>query len=658
MLTYIKNTLLEIFNKTKNSDSQVLLNYESFDVLVVDTDNKWVNTIKQTLQTSILSNNDLCLNCVQATTLNQALGQLTQKHFNIVLTDLHLHDATGFLIIEQLKKHTGDTPVVIVSNMTNWSSIITAAQVGVSDFMSKRELNPEMLLRSMFGAIERGKLEENLKSSRKLYKNLTEMMPVGMIQTDKNLCITYANDTFCNYFQLSSENVVKQSFRDLLEPSVNWNKILLHLEKTKSYEEFETKGSCDASKEKSFLVIIRYFNTDAHGKTAGYQCIIVDTTVQKLINYDRNIENQLQLLQERIGNIFSEINSSLTSILLDTESVAIEENSELHRNHLKRINQNILSSRSILKPFLCESSDVSVRWEQMDTNKLLETCFKNVGQTIRNGIHYDYTLPSETRYCILEPNFIQRIIKELIRNSIEAIQKNGTISITVSISQNSKEHKSRLIESSLMEECLKITVKDTGSGMKEEVIPRVVEPLYTTKGPKHAGLGLTEVWKLVKAHNGLLEIDSVVDMGTEVKLTLPITDIDHVEFTSSRNKVEKRIHNIILVEDDDSLREATTSLLRHYGHCVNSFANGAEALHYFSKNIEKIDTIITDFDIPVLDGSQLIANVRKICQNVNIVLVTGLEQKDAIVELNTDLVNKVLFKPYSGKDLQKTLTAL
>jgi PAS domain S-box-containing protein len=655
--TFYEKLFDTIFGQTASYPNNSI-DYEDLHILILDIDPEWFHKVEKLLASAGLGGDNLRVKLLQVSTLGQAIEELNRNQFNVVLTDLHLEDATGFLITNQLKNHAAETPLVVITNMANWSTIIKAAQVGVSDFISKRELRPDLLARSVLGAIERGKIEHKLKSSRQLYENLTEMMPVGMVLVTSELNITYANDTFCNSFQISNLKILEKALHELLEPSLHWEKILGNLEKNKDYQEYEAIGKTEASCGKSFLIIARKSEIDINLPAGGYQCIVWDVTEQKSNFIHADIEKKLEFVQQRMGSVFNAINSNLAAIVIDSENVGWQSDTEQKEIILQRIRYSVQSARSIMKPFLYETGDVTVRWEKMDINKLIENCFKNASHGRKKGISFELSLPANTYTLVVEPGHIQRIFNNLFQNAVEAIHDKGIISVDVKSVPHS-ELKSIIAEAeSHVNGWLKIAFKDTGSGIENKLIPRVIEPLYTTKGPLHAGLGLSEVWKLAKLHNGFIKLKSILDKGTEVELYLPIFEEalpppnTPVSGFVDQNRVCLRV---MVVEDDHELREAMVSLLHHLGYSVVNFVNGAEALNHFSKHSGNIDIIITDYYMPVMDGAQLIENLRKLSQSVKVIFMTGCEKQNDLECFDSNYVDAVIYKPYSSDELKEAL---
>src|SRR5207248_1457954 len=152
-------------------------------------------------------------------------------------------------------------------------------------------------------------------------------------------------------------------------------------------------------------------------------------------------------------------------------------------------------------------------------------------------------------------------------------------------------------------------VSDTGTGMDNATLGRIFEPFFTTKEVgKGTGLGLATVYGIVKLHNGWIEVESRVGMGSTFTVFLPGSKAGTGSTTSVVEKSSARGGNetILVVEDEAALRGLMRGVLRHYGYQVLEAATGSEALQVWEKNDGKVDLLLTDMVLPDgVDGNDL-----------------------------------------------------
>jgi CheY-like chemotaxis protein len=200
-----------------------------------------------------------------------------------------------------------------------------------------------------------------------------------------------------------------------------------------------------------------------------------------------------------------------------------------------------------------------------------------------------------------------------------------------------------------------ITITDTGKGMTQEVCDKVLEPFFTTKDKsKGTGLGLSMVHGFMKRSGGCIEISSVVNKGTTCTLFLPRLKAK----TSPRSKQSidaeypKGNETILIVDDEEALRDIAKILLTGLGYTVLTAANGDEALKILETDTN-IDLLFSDIVMPgELDGYKLATIAHKQQANLKILLTSGYAfKRDATLSQNDEYLTKLLAKPYSQREL-------
>ena len=206
-----------------------------------------------------------------------------------------------------------------------------------------------------------------------------------------------------------------------------------------------------------------------------------------------------------------------------------------------------------------------------------------------------------------------------------------------------------------------LTVRDTGQGMPAEVRERAFEPFYTTKGPgRGTGLGLSMVYGIVKDHGGGIEIDSVVGQGTAVVVRLPLTAAPERVAPSEVERVRTPFEGsrVLLVDDDDLVRRLMTEHLRARGFDVTEAENGAEALRRLEEASSGFEVIILDMVMPVMNGSEAYAEIRRRQPEQPILLYSGHTREDNLAELIEHPHTGFLPKPFLQQDLLQAVGEL
>jgi hypothetical protein len=173
---------------------------------------------------------------------------------------------------------------------------------------------------------------------------------------------------------------------------------------------------------------------------------------------------------------------------------------------------------------------------------------------------------------------------------------------------------------------VKISVTDTGSGIPPQVLPRIFEPFFTTKkGDKGTGLGLATVSEIVKHHGGCIDIHTATDKGTEFKVYIPASDaaVTGGDEPEERTLPGGRGEVILIVDDEEALLELTKTMLETFGYRVATAKNGLQGVARFKELESEIKLVITDTDMPHMDGVTLISTIQKLKPHSRFILASG-----------------------------------
>jgi CheY-like chemotaxis protein len=197
--------------------------------------------------------------------------------------------------------------------------------------------------------------------------------------------------------------------------------------------------------------------------------------------------------------------------------------------------------------------------------------------------------------------------------------------------------------------------------MDEETRRRCLEPFFTTNGERGTGLGLAMVFGMAQRHGASLEIDSRPGVGTTMRLLFPISGgASGATVRMPTLKAPVPGLRILVVDDDQVLRDSLGNTLRDEGHRVTLAGGGQEGIYLFrsaQQGAEPFDIVLTDLGMPYVDGRQVIAAVRTIAPLTPIILLTGWGQQMG-AEHEVPQVSRVLGKPPRLRELRAALVEL
>jgi len=269
-------------------------------------------------------------------------------------------------------------------------------------------------------------------------------------------------------------------------------------------------------------------------------------------------------------------------------------------------------------------------------------------------LRYEFTCPKPCTVP-LTPDSLKEVLLNLIKNAVEAIEE-------VKDKVERKEIKVSVV--SLDKKEVLLAISDTGCGMTEEVKAKLFTPFFTTKGfEKGSGLGLFVVYNLVTNAGGRIEVESEPMQGTTFKIYLPLVEEERIAEKTEEKEIAlaeakpEPIRKILVVDDEEDIREALKDYLAELGYEVTVAENGKTA--YEALLAKDYDLVLMDMFMPEMNGAEVLLRLREAGKIPSyVVLMTGYAGEDtATIEAlkQEGVIKRVLRKPFSFKDLEDVI---
>lgn len=344
------------------------------------------------------------------------------------------------------------------------------------------------------------------------------------------------------------------------------------------------------------------------------------------------------------NHLAHDLNNILTRILNSVELLKIKvTNYSDVSTLLSSIENGTYMAAEIIEDVISETTQKQIRKKRINVNSLLMDLINTIKVQSKDKIIFNLKLEDNIGFVEARYSDIYRIFMNLIANAAEAISEKGVITITTSKTgmPSKKSNDPKLFES---ESFVQIKVMDNGSGIDQTIMPFIFDDNFSTKNRKrNSGFGLSIVKKLVEEWSGSIKVSSEKGKGTEFTITLPMVFHDMISKSSQQK-------NILIAEDENTLRQLLTELLESYNYSVVSFANGEDVLKYISNN-PLPDLCIIDQMMPDIDGLVCIKKIKEINSRIPVILATGSTDEEYHNNTTLSIVNKVLTKPYNFEDM-------
>ena len=273
------------------------------------------------------------------------------------------------------------------------------------------------------------------------------------------------------------------------------------------------------------------------------------------------------------------------------------------------------------------------------------------------NIHLDVECPVSLPDVYGDATQLQQVLLNLCVNARDAMPNGGRIKIAVSSFEVDSTY-SMFSRGGKTGNFIRVDVRDSGTGMPPKVLERIFDPFFTTKGTAGAGLGLSIVQGILKAHSGFVEVSSTPGDGTSVRFYLPTateTETEHseaIEVSPSLASAPRKC--VLLVDDDEPVRTIGQTVLEALDYKVLTAADGPEALALAAEHHTELAAVITDLHMPQMDGLVLIDALHDLFPGVPVVLSSG-QLRDALSqEMSRRGVHR-LDKPFNAAQLRDLL---
>ena len=374
---------------------------------------------------------------------------------------------------------------------------------------------------------------------------------------------------------------------------------------------------------------------------------------------------QGQLIQaqkmEGIGTLAGGIAHDFNNILgIILGHIAVVERAgndpETLKDSTREITTAVQRGASLVRQILTFARKSDVADEPIRVNATVKELAKMIDDTFPKTVSVSLSLDNSLPIIMMDQTQLHQALLNLCVNARDAITDaaagsmgRGEIRIQTSLVSNG-EVKKRFSEASVPEYAC-IAVSDTGKGMDEETKQKIFEPFFTTKERgKGTGLGLSVVYGIIESHHGHIEVESEIGHGTTFRLYLPVTTALATPAVPAEDGVPRDVRGqetILLVEDEQNLLGLMRTALEREGYTVLTAMDGLSAIKTFSLNKEKIALVVTDLDLPKLDGAVVFTSMKDIDPNVKIILASGYLEPNMKSNLLRSGAKEFIQKPYS-----------
>jgi signal transduction histidine kinase len=380
---------------------------------------------------------------------------------------------------------------------------------------------------------------------------------------------------------------------------------------------------------------------------SGDFLIRLPIVIQQVIEKHRVIEEksllERQLVQaqkmESIGalaaGIAHDFNNLLTGVLGYASLMKMQMNTkDKFYDYVDGIEKAGIKCAELTQRLRGMSKQTEFQKRPMCLNDIISDVAKLLERTIDRKISIKIELEPDLRAVDADSGQMHQVILNICINARDAMPTGGKLTITSeNIILDENFCKSRI--NARPGEYVKVTIADTGIGIDKKHIDQIFEPFFSTKGVG-SGLGLSIVYNVLQNHDGFVDVESELGKGAIFKIYLPVSHKELSRETKKEQMLLRGTENILIVDDEDTVRNTISLMLKNLGYQVYLASSGMEAIEMYQRHKAEIDLIILDIIMPQMDGQQTYIQIMRINPDVKVLICSGYSQHNSIKEMLLD----------------------
>jgi signal transduction histidine kinase/CheY-like chemotaxis protein len=385
--------------------------------------------------------------------------------------------------------------------------------------------------------------------------------------------------------------------------------------------------------------------------------INTDITEKKRMEAQFLRAQRMESIGTLAGGIAHDLNNVLSPILMAIDMLKLKATDEASRKWLEVLRTNAERGGDMVRQVLSFARGVEGERVALQPKHLIKEIVKILRETLPKSVEISFRLPEDLWIISADATQMHQVLMNLCVNARDAMPDGGSISISAENTFVDENYARMHIEAKPGRFVL-ITVSDTGPGMPPEIQSRIFEPFFTTKEmTKGTGLGLSTALTIVKSHGGFINVYSEIHKGSQFSLYLPALDAPGTaEASTLRGDLPLGNGELVLVVDDEeSIREITRGTLETFGYAVLTASDGTEALALYADRKNEIAVVLTDMVMPFMDGPATIRALQRMNPDIKIIAASGLMVGHKLGEASIEGVKVFLSKPYTAEKVLKAL---
>lgn len=624
--------------------------------------------------------------------LGDAIAHLHSQPFDVILLDLTLPDSTGLDSLDTLIQCAPNLPIVVLTNTTDDDLALEAVRHGAQDYLMKRQINQDILVRSLRYAIERKQAAVALREANEILEQRVSERTTELEQANHLLKLEIEwRQRIQERLELAQQAGKIGTFEwNVQSNEVAWTAELealyglapgsfeghydgwiqtLHPDDRPKLEQaiarsVQTGESLDTefrifcpNDDVRWIAVKSSLFHDQNGHPLRMIGIHMDVTEKKQLEAQFLRAQRLESLGTLASGISHDLNNILTPILAVVQLLPLRfpELSEQARRMLKTAEASAQRGAELVKQILSFARGVEGKRVSLQINHLLLEIRQIIQQTLPKSIAIHTDIPADLWAISADATQLHQVFLNLCVNARDAMPQGGILEIRAE-NVRLDEQDVRMHLEAIAGPYVIVTVSDTGVGIAPNILHRIFDPFFTTKEiGKGTGLGLSAVLGIAKSHGGFVDVQSEVGQGSQFRVYLPASQLNPLAVEEDMKFLLGQQECVLVVDDEAFICETTRAILELHHYRVLIANDGVEAIALFAQHRTAIHTVLMDIMMPFIDGLATLPLLRKFNPNLCAIAMSGLNSIEAVTEAEHQGFHGFLAKPFTMQELLHVL---
>ncbi len=590
----------------------------------------------------------------EAATGTEAL-RLAGERPDLVILDVNLPDINGFEVCRRIKAHPATHAIPVLHLSAKYVTSRDKAQglEGGADGYLIKPVEPQELLAQVKAMLRVHQAEEQARTVARQWQATFDAISDGVCLLDCGGKVLRCNRAMEPLTGRTQTQILGTLWFNLfpdeseLHQGVTFREVL----------ETQHRETREVALGDRWLQVTTDPMFDDAGALIGAVLILADVSERRRLEDQLRQGQKMQAVGQLAGGIAHDFNNLLTVIqgnvaLLLREAAAGSPGLEF----LRAIEKASGRAAELVRQLLAYSRRTILWLKPINLHQAIEEMVTILRRTIDPRITVAVQSAPDLWPVQADPSQIHQVLMNLCLNARDAMPDGGRLALETDNVELGAEAIQGRVEAR-QGQFVRLRVRDTGRGIPPAVLPRIFDPFFTTKEPgKGTGLGLALVFGIVKQHRGWIECTSEVNQGTTFTIYFPRSPVPVASAPEPEpdTVVPTGHETVLLVDDEEMIRNLGRRLLQRAGYQVHLADNGAQALEMYRRERARIDLIILDLTMPQLSGKDTLRQLVQMNPDVRVIIASGYSAEDMDVS-GLEKVAGFIPKPFREEDLLKMI---